>query len=159
MAQLQLFADPAPLFDAVEADPQPDPPPQPASTPAPAPTGPQPKPGTWPGRAQAKAALEAHLTKMGYPYVVVDEARKAIFAESSISSVDFLLYSEAGANLLVMVRGRKQMRREHYATMREWESIFGEDFRAVHIWPHAAGEWYVTYIGGSRETVLLADAL
>ena len=54
-----------------------------------------------------EAAFEDYLRSRGWPYVAVDETKRAIFANASIKSFDFLVYSSAGANLLVDVKGRK----------------------------------------------------
>jgi len=95
-----------------------------------------------------EAAFEAYLRAMGWPYVVVDEAKKAVFAEVSIKSFDFLVYSDTGPNLLVDVKGRKfpvgpgsagrssrawenWVTREDVDSLQEWENIFGPEFRAV----------------------------
>lgn len=77
--------------------------------------------------------------------MLVDEAKKAVFANVSIKSFDFLVYSDTGPNLLVDVKGRKfpigpgkssrawenWVTREDVESLREWENIFGEEFRAV----------------------------
>ncbi len=53
-----------------------------------------------------EAAFEDYLRCMGSPYVAVDEAKRAIFAETSIKNFDFLVYSDSGVNLLTDVKGR-----------------------------------------------------
>jgi len=89
----------------------------------------------------------------GWPYVVVDEAKKAVFANVSIKSFDFLVYSDVGANLLVDVKGRKfpdsagpaggssrawenWVTREDVESLREWEEIFGKDFLAIFVFAY-----------------------
>ena len=54
-----------------------------------------------------EAAFEDYLRAKGWPYIAVDEAKKAIFAGGAIKSFDFLVYSASGPNLLVDVKGRK----------------------------------------------------
>ena len=100
-----------------------------------------------------EAAFESYLQAMGWPYVVVDEARKAVFADVPIKSFDFLVYSQAGPNLLVDVKGRKfpdttrsasrasrawenWVTREDIESLQEWQNIFGEDFRAVFVFAY-----------------------
>jgi len=99
-----------------------------------------------------EAAFESYLRAMGWPYVVVDEAKKAVFANASIKSFDFLVYSETGANLLVDVKGRKfpdsgrqagsarawenWVTREDVESLREWENIFGDGFLAVLVFAY-----------------------
>ena len=94
-----------------------------------------------------EAAFESYLRAKGWPFVVVDEAKKSIFADVAIKSFDFLVYSESGPNLLVDVKGRKfpdsarpagssrawenWVTREDLDSLSEWETIFGHDFTAV----------------------------
>ncbi|MFW5839441.1 MAG: HYExAFE family protein, partial [Planctomycetota bacterium] len=54
-----------------------------------------------------EVAFEDYLRCKGWPYVAVDEAKKAIFADAAVKSFDFMVYSESGPNLLVDVKGRK----------------------------------------------------
>ena len=89
-----------------------------------------------------EAAFEAFLRERGIPYVAVDEAKKALFANAKLKSFDFVVYSKNGPNLLVDVKGR-QMRDsskrtfESWTTERdvsdllEWERVFGEGFKAI----------------------------
>ena len=43
-----------------------------------------------------EAAFEAFLRDRGIPYVAVDEAKKAMFANSKLKSFDFVVYSQKG---------------------------------------------------------------
>src|SRR2546423_987338 len=54
-----------------------------------------------------EAAFEAFLRERGIPYVAVDEAKKALFANAKLKSFDFVVYSKNGPNLLVDVKGRQ----------------------------------------------------
>ncbi|HYO08264.1 MAG TPA: HYExAFE family protein [Tepidisphaeraceae bacterium] len=90
-----------------------------------------------------EAAFEAFLRSRGIPYVAVDEAKKALFANAKLKSFDFVVYSKAGPNLLVDVKGRQLRDRtgrkgfETWTTERDvedlmqWEQVFGDGFRAV----------------------------
>jgi hypothetical protein len=92
-----------------------------------------------------EAAFEAYLRSRGVPYVAVDEARRALFAEVRLKSLDFIVYSRQGKNLLVDVKGRRfpsgagRSRHlwESWATQEDteslvrWEEVFGADFQAV----------------------------
>ena len=90
-----------------------------------------------------EAAFEAFLRDRGIPYVAVDEAKKALFANARLKSFDFVVYSKNGPNLLVDVKGRQLRNRasrkgfETWATERDvndllqWEQVFGQGFRAV----------------------------
>ncbi len=90
-----------------------------------------------------EAAFEAFLRDRGIPYVAVDEAKKALFANAKLKSFDFVVYSKNGPNLLIDVKGRQVRDRstrkgfETWATERDvndlmqWEQVFGEGFKAV----------------------------
>ncbi len=99
-----------------------------------------------------EAAFESYLQAKGWPYVAVDEAKKAIFSNVSIKSFDFLVYSTSQRNLLVDVKGRKfpdtsksqsgvrawenWVTREDVDSLQEWENIFGADFQAVLVFAY-----------------------
>jgi len=101
-----------------------------------------------------EAAFEDYLRAKGWPYVAVDQAKKAIFAGASVKSFDFLVYSESGPNLLVDVKGRKfpdgvpgpkrgasrawenWITRQDVEGLREWQKVFGEDFQAVLVFAY-----------------------
>ena len=90
-----------------------------------------------------EAAFEAYLRDRGIPYVAVDEAKKALFANARLKSFDFVVYSKNGPNLLVDVKGR-QMKdaaaKRSFQTwtterdvddLMQWEQVFGEGFKAM----------------------------
>jgi hypothetical protein len=100
-----------------------------------------------------EAAFEDYLRSRGLPYVAVDETKKAIFADASVKSFDFLVYSSVGANLLVDVKGRKfpdsgkgsrgssrawenWITRQDVEGLGQWEQVFGRDFRAVLVFAY-----------------------
>lgn len=100
------------------------------------------------------AAFEDYLRAKGWPYVAVDEAKKAIFAGVSIKSFDFVVYSSSGPNLLVDVKGRKfpdgirgakrgasrawenWITRQDVEGLSEWEKVFGTDFTAALVFAY-----------------------
>lgn len=90
-----------------------------------------------------EAAFEAYLRERGIPYVAVDEAKKALFADAKLKSFDFVVYSQTGPNLLIDVKGR-QFRgatgkgsyqswttERDVADLMQWQQVFGEGFKAV----------------------------
>jgi len=102
-----------------------------------------------------EAAFEDYLRAKGWPFVVVDEAKKSVFAGASIKSFDFLVYSSSGENLLVDVKGRKfpdlgGSRRQGASTkawenwitrddvdgLRQWEKVFGPDFAGTLVFAY-----------------------
>src|SRR2546430_13200758 len=90
-----------------------------------------------------EAAFEAFLRQRGIPYVAVDEAKKALFANARLKSFDFVVYSKNGPNLLIDVKGRQAKAVKSaggYQTwtpeqdvndLLQWEQVFGEGFKAV----------------------------
>lgn len=102
-----------------------------------------------------EAAFEDYLRCRGWPYVAVDETKKAIFADARIKSFDFLVYSSNGPNLLVDVKGRKfpdggmrgrkrgatrawenWITREDIDGLREWQGVFGADFAGMLVFAY-----------------------
>jgi hypothetical protein len=101
------------------------------------------------------AAFEAFLRDRRTPYVAVDERRRALLENSSLKSMDFIVYSRRTPNLLVDVKGRRfpsggsdsGHRWENWATAEDlpallkWQTVFGKDFRAVLVFAyHLLGE-------------------
>ena len=90
-----------------------------------------------------EAAFEAFLRHKGIPYVAVDEAKKALFANAKLKSFDFVVYSQNGPNLLIDVKGRQHRDRtgrkgfecwtteRDIADLMQWEQVFGDGFKAV----------------------------
>ena len=92
------------------------------------------------------AAFEDLLRSRRVPYVSVDESRRALLAEASLKSFDFIVDSP-GRNLLVDVKGRRWGRAgrrwENWATqddvtsMLHWEQVFGSGFRAALVFAYS----------------------
>ncbi|MGC4033017.1 MAG: HYExAFE family protein [Tepidisphaeraceae bacterium] len=90
-----------------------------------------------------EAAFEAFLRERKTPYVVVDEAKKAMFGNATLKSFDFVVYSQSGPNLLIDVKGRQARNSnggrtyQTWATEKDvedllqWQQVFGNDFQAV----------------------------
>jgi len=101
-----------------------------------------------------EAAFEDYLRARGWPYVAVDDAKKAVFAGAALKSFDFLVYSSSGPNLLVDVKGRKfpdsggprkstasrawenWVTRQDVEGLREWEKVFGQGFVATLVFAY-----------------------
>lgn len=100
------------------------------------------------------AAFEEYLRCTRTPYVVVDEKRRALLQEASLKSMDFIVYSRGGHNLLVDVKGRRfpsggetaGHKWENWATeedigsLLQWQQVFGEGFRAVLVFAYHVTE-------------------
>jgi hypothetical protein len=95
------------------------------------------------------AAFEAFLRAGRTPYVAVNEARRALWGEASLKSLDFVVYSPTLGNLLIDVKGRldagpgtSARRWENWATaddlqsLEQWQAIFGDSFRALLVFAY-----------------------
>jgi hypothetical protein len=100
-----------------------------------------------------EAAFEEFLRTRKIPYVAVDEAKRAQFADSPVSSsslksLDFIVSSSAGKNWLVDVKGRRfpSGRRRQYwknwstrddlVSMARWEKLFGDRFEGLFVFAY-----------------------
>ena len=109
------------------------------------------------------AAFEAFLRRRRLPYVAVDETQRALLADGSLKSPDFLVYGgpespaadETGSgipffgNWVVDVKGRrwettrgKGRAWENWATaddissLSQWQGVFGDHFRAALVFAY-----------------------
>jgi len=97
-----------------------------------------------------EAAFEDYVRSHGWPYVPVDEHRKAIFAGARVKSFDFIVYPPGEKAWLVDVKGRKfpyegkggrrfwenWVTRDDLAGLRSWESVFGDRFEPVLVFAY-----------------------
>ena len=87
------------------------------------------------------AAFEQYLRARRVPYVAVDEQRRALAADASLKSFDFIVSRPGGGSLLVDVKGRRfgdgAAKWESWATaddiecLLKWETVFGPGSRAA----------------------------
>ena len=91
-------------------------------------------------------AFEHYLRANSIPYVAVDEAKRALApgtaatgAAMKLKSFDFVVYSDAGPNLLIDVKGRKHSGKtgrafQNWVThddvkcLKKWQGVFGRGF-------------------------------
>jgi len=101
-----------------------------------------------------EAAFEDYLRAKEWPYVAVDEAKKAIFAGAGLKNFDFVVYATDGPNLLADVKGRKfpdtsapgrreggrawenWVTRQDVEGLAQWEQVFGADFTGVLVFAY-----------------------
>src|SRR5687768_4718405 len=98
-------------------------------------------------RFHYELAFEHYLRANAIPYVAVDEAKRALQGKHlrvKLKSFDFVVYSAAGTNLLVDVKGRKHSGRtgnslqnwvtgDDIACLGEWAKIFGAGFEPAFV--------------------------
>ena len=90
-------------------------------------------------------AFEHLLRRRALPYVAVNEAHRAAFADVQLKSFDFIVYLPAQRNLIVDIKGRKSrpgrkdwlvdpwIGREDLDALGSWQQIFGPSFAAVFV--------------------------
>jgi len=97
-----------------------------------------------------EAAFEAYLQWHRLCYVAVDETRRSVVGEERIKSLDFVVYGDNGARLLVDVKGRrfpsgeKHPRRvwECWSTQEDvdglerWTALFGPGYRGLLVFAY-----------------------
>lgn len=98
------------------------------------------------------AAFEAWLRLHRMPYVAVDESRRALLAQQSLKSPDFLVQSPKLGRIVIDVKGRKQWsgsqhrRWENWATQDDlasltaWEQVFGGAFQSLLVFAYELSE-------------------
>ncbi len=92
-----------------------------------------------------EAAFEDFVRSQAWPYVPVDEKKKAIFAGARVKSFDFIVYPPGRRAWLVDVKGRKfpyevngtrrywenWVTRDDLVGLKRWEGVFGPGFEPV----------------------------
>ena len=68
-----------------------------------------------------EAAFEAYLQWHRHCYVAVDETRRSMLGEERVKSLDFIVYGDSGARLLVDVKGRRFPGGKPERPRRVWE--------------------------------------
>jgi len=95
-------------------------------------------------------AFEGYLQQYRLPYVAVDQAKKAVFADVQLKSFDFIVYPRQNPALLIDVKGRKFPRNQfdkglwgqNWVTnhdiegLARWQNIFGKDYRALFVFAY-----------------------
>ena len=94
-------------------------------------------------------AFERLLRLIRRPYVSVNEARRSPFRDASLKSMDFVVYSEQSANLLVDVKGRRcatgsrcwenWTTEEDICSLMQWETVFGTGFKGLLVFAYELG--------------------
>ncbi len=87
-----------------------------------------------------EAAFEDYVRLLGWPYVPVDQARKAVLGGSPLKSFDFLVYRPEDTAWLVDIKGRK-FPYETGGALRYWENwVTAEDLDSLASWGTVFGD-------------------
>jgi hypothetical protein len=90
-----------------------------------------------------EAAFEAYLQWHRLPYVAVDETRRAMLGETPIKSLDFIVFGETGARLVVDVKGRRFPMGKPERPRRVWECwSTRDDVDGLEQWATLSGPGY-----------------
>jgi hypothetical protein len=91
-----------------------------------------------------EAAIEGYLQWHRLGYVAVDEARRATCGDQAVKSLDFIVFGDGGARLLVDVKGRQYPGGPESRRRRTWECwSTQEDLDGLASWEALAGPGYV----------------
>ena len=98
-----------------------------------------------------ETAFEAYLRDRRLGYVAVDESRRSSLDDEPVKSIDFIVYGQGGARLLVDVKGRNfpggkpgkprqvwqnWVFREDVEGLERWAASFGPEYRAVLVFAY-----------------------
>jgi hypothetical protein len=90
-----------------------------------------------------EAAFEGYLQRHRLCYVAVDETRRAVLGDVPLKSLDFVVYGESGARLLVDVKGRRFPVGPEDRPRHVWESwSTADDVRGLQNWTRVFGDGY-----------------
>lgn len=91
-------------------------------------------------------AFECLLRQIRRPFVSVNEVRRAPFHDTTLKSMDFIVYSKRSDNLLIDVKGRRLRTgsaslenwtsREDVTSLMHWEGVFGDGFRGMFVFAY-----------------------
>lgn len=90
-----------------------------------------------------EAAFEAYLHEHRLGYVAVDETRRALCGEAPVKSLDFIVFGEGGARLVVDVKGRRYPAGSSARPRHVWECwTTREDVDSLERWAQLSGPGY-----------------
>lgn len=97
-----------------------------------------------------EAAFQNYLRARGWPYIPIDEQKKAELAGARLKSFDFVVYPPGRPAWLCDVKGRKfpyevkggrrywenWVTREDLAGLRRWREVFGDGFEPMIVFAY-----------------------
>jgi hypothetical protein len=91
-----------------------------------------------------EAAFEAYLQHERLCYIAVDETRRTMLGELRVKNLDFIVYGDGGARLLVDVKGRRFPAGPVERPRRVWECWSTEDdVTGLELWERITGPGYL----------------
>jgi hypothetical protein len=91
-----------------------------------------------------EAALEAYLQWHRLCYIAVDETRRAMLGDERVKSLDFIVYGDNGARLVVDVKGRRFPTGSPRRPRRTWENwSTRDDLDGLERWAALCGPGYI----------------
>jgi hypothetical protein len=102
------------------------------------------------GHLHYEDAFADYLRSVGRPFVVVDDAKKAIFSGAKVKSFDLLVYSTGQTHWLADVKGRKLAipragrtghlenwtTQEDIVGLQQWARVFGTGFAGLLVFAY-----------------------
>ena len=106
-----------------------------------------------------EVAFEAYLQRHGLCYVAVDETRRALLGETRVKSLDFIVFGDEGARLVIDVKGRRFPGGKRQRPRRVWECwSTREDVEGLQRWSELSGyEGLLVFAYHVLRTVELPD--
>src|SRR6202162_5344646 len=90
-----------------------------------------------------ETAFEAYLQWHGLCYIAVDETRRALFGDTPVKSLDFVVFGDNGNRLVIDVKGRRFPGGKPGKLRRVWENwSTQEDVDSLTHWAEKAGPDY-----------------
>jgi hypothetical protein len=88
-------------------------------------------------------AFEAYLHWHGLGYIAVDETRRALFGDTPVKSLDFVVFGDNGNRLVVDVKGRRFPGGKPNKPRRVWECwSTQDDVASLTHWAEMSGPGY-----------------
>jgi len=90
-----------------------------------------------------EVAFESYLQQHRLCYVAVDETRRPLFEETTLKSLDFIVYGRDGVRLVLDIKGRRFPAGPAQRPRRVWECwSFRDDIDGLDRWAELAGPSY-----------------
>jgi hypothetical protein len=87
-----------------------------------------------------EAAFESYLQARRLGYVAVDETRRAVLGQTRVKSLDFIVFGDEGARLVIDVKGRRFPGGKRQRPRRVWECwSTREDIEGLERWAELSG--------------------